>query len=44
MDMPTDTLSEVNAKIPNDNLANVKVVALVPRQLATYWATWRPRH
>ena len=44
MDMPTDTLSEVDAKTPNDKLAIVKVVALAQRKFATYWATWRPRH
>ena len=42
-DTPADALSEVNAKTLGDTLANVEVVALVQRQLATHWVTWRPK-
>ena len=40
---PACTLSEVDAKTINDTLAKVDVVALVERQMATFWATLRPR-
>ena len=43
IDTPADTLSEVDAETRKNTLANVDVVALVERQLATYWATSRPR-
>ena len=43
IDTPAATLSEVDANTINDTLANVDVVALVERQMATFWATSRPR-
>ena len=39
-DTPANALSEVNAKTLGDTFANVEVVALVKRQLATHWVTW----
>ena len=44
IDSPGDTLSEVDAKTLGDTLSNFEVVTLVGRQLATHWATKRPRH
>jgi len=43
LDRPAEPLSEVDAETLGDMLANDDVVALVKRQLARYWATWRPR-
>ena len=39
IDSPADTLSEVDAKTLGNALANVVVVALVERQMATQLAT-----
>jgi len=43
LDTPAEPLSEVDAETLGDMLAYDEVVALVKRQLAKYWATWRPR-